>query len=124
MNLLGTISPKRRAQAILDRLAEERALLIAGKLDQLGPINARLGSLLTELEQQQSADPKLILLLEQVRKSASQNKGLIEASIKGLDVAKKRLAEIQSSRTMLNTYTGLGQRKEIVSKTSTHEKRS
>lgn len=125
MSLLGGRGLRRRAQALLRQLRDERTLLLQGRIEELGTLLPKLNALTEEIEQiEAESDPQLADMLEQIRRAAQRNQGLVEASIKGLDAARQKLREIEASHVQLNTYTDAGERREIIGNTATREKRS
>ncbi|MHA3914343.1 hypothetical protein [Halovulum sp. GXIMD14793] len=125
MNLLGDRPLHRKLQALLKQLKAERALLLQGRIAALTDLLPKLTALTSEIEALELVDdPRTMDLLTRVQTSAQRNQGLAEASLRGLEAAKRKLRQIDEAQAQLNTYTGAGQRREIVGSAPTREKRS
>lgn len=100
---------KRALEHLIDSLARERELLIAGRFDDFareiearGPQTERLKAAAAQAGAGASA------LMETAREAAAANVQLLEAAIRGVEAGKRRLAEIEEAGSQLSTYNAAG----------------
>jgi len=109
--MLDSFTSRGRIRNILKLLAEERKILLKGPLSDLNRLAARRDKMVEGLTDSKTslgdADIKAI------RKAADRNKGLLKASLSGIQAAKALLSEHHQVATTMGTYTDSGERLEV-----------
>ncbi|MEO0914599.1 MAG: hypothetical protein AAFY59_16730, partial [Pseudomonadota bacterium] len=118
-----------RLSRILKSLAQQRASLVSGRLDTLAPHTRLLQDVLSQIEGMgptagKTPDAKLSTLLEACKSAAEENLALLEASQKGVKAAQDHVRSITEAVEQLSTYSGTGERRNLVPSTPRMEKRS
>lgn len=123
--MIATFRHRRYARQALALLERERLALLTGDFPAMRQTSAALNRIGTALEGLATVrDPSLIHLLEQVRDAADRNGRIADASRRGLRTASRLRAEVGGSATNLGTYTGAGQRRDIVAPKTTRDRRT
>ncbi|MEO0388855.1 MAG: hypothetical protein AAF281_15265 [Pseudomonadota bacterium] len=125
MNLIGRLGARQRLTALLRQLDRQRALLLAGRIEDVAREAEGLEKLAGDLERLLGkANPEMAAALEPVRRAARRNLAMLDAAKRGIGTARARLAEIRAKRGTLNTYSAAGQRLALGTAVPTLEKRS
>ena len=96
--------------ARLDRLLdEERAALIAGRLDRIATLGAEKDALLVDLPSLDGGPADLARL----RGKAERNERLMASALDGIRMVSDRLATMRRLRDQLDTYDQTGRRNPI-----------
>lgn len=90
-------------------LEDLRASVQAGRLAEFGPLADRLAETVATWEQ----TPGDAARLPELRRIAAETAALLEASRRGLNAARQRLAELEALHRGLGTYGGNGQRRHL-----------
>ncbi len=86
-----------------------REAVRAGNLAEFGPLADRLAETVASWEQA----PRDSARLPELRRIAAETATLLEASRRGLNAARQRLAELDALHRGLGTYGGNGQRRHL-----------
>lgn len=110
-----------RLTRILDR---QKTALLSGRVEDLVGQTEALGTILHTLETQTERASDLdAALLDETLKKAKANLTLIQAGMDGVKAAQAQLAEIARAQTELTTYSGTGQRRDLLAQHQRLEKR-
>lgn len=113
------------ARRLLSLLEEERRHLRAGDVAAAAALTPRLERQARALEEMGGPpDAALDATLTQIAAAAARNARLAEAGLKGVQAARRFLADAAAVRDRLATYTGHGQRREIATPRVSADRRS
>jgi len=106
------MSPERGARIIdvaLELLAQERALLIAGRFAELERTARRRGAQVESLGALDAGGAAALRgPLQTLRQAAERNAALLRAAIEGAALARRRLASLRDAQTRLPSYDASG----------------
>lgn len=106
--MFDSLAIKLRIRKIRELMKAERKLILEGPLDAVLPISEKCEKLVSGLiEFKGSISPDC---LADLNKLANENRRLIEASIRGVRLAKKQLIRDREELTQIGTYTSSGQK--------------
>ncbi len=129
MSLLRNFPSRPNTSRILKLLQKQRAAALSGKLDDLGAQSKALELLLQDLEKytekpDQKPDSNFMSHLGQCSDLAKSNLALLAAGQNGVKAARLQLVAISSAQNQLSTYSGSGQKRDLISAPNRLEKRS
>ncbi len=110
--MIDAMITKIRVRQILDLLRAERKCLLSGPLADLLPLSEKREKLVVGLAQSRHVITKDDLALMQTE--SKRNEGLLMASIKGVNQARKQLEELREAQSKIGTYTRSGRMKNVV----------
>jgi flagellar biosynthesis/type III secretory pathway chaperone len=90
-------------------LAEERAILLSGRLGEIMSVADRKTELLARL----AASPANLSDWRRLQQTARRNQDLLDAAAAGLRDARARLIEVRQSSVTLSTYSSDGVRRTV-----------
>jgi len=101
--------PENQAGRALERLLDRmHVAVLAGNIRDLAAAEPELEAVLADFA---TLDDRA--LGERLRRKASRNATCLQAAARGLRAARRRLAELQSTRDGLQTYDGHGKRTDM-----------
>ena len=109
--MIDILLARKRIRNILTILTEEREVILNGPLSSLGALTEKREKLLDSLLEVKEALSEVDLA--PIRKEASKNQRLLDASMSGVKEAKQMLSDIHHAATTMGTYTNNGKRLEI-----------
>lgn len=105
-------------------LQVERHMIKDGNFGALASLAATKDGLMRELLEAPQVKPLSPEIFARVRAMAERNQQLIQAALKGIRAAQKRLDHIQRASKSLQSYDRLGRHKTIGASTSSIERRA
>lgn len=106
------MSPEHGARVIdmaLDMLANERALLLAGRFAELEQVAQKRGAQVESLAALDAGGVAALRgPLRRLRDAAARNGALLNAAIEGAALARRRLAALRDAQTRLPSYDASG----------------
>ncbi len=109
---------------IEELLHVERHLIREGSFDQLAKLAVTKESLMQELGAHEKNAELTHAPLARIRVMAERNQSLINAALKGIRAAQKRLEMIQRASSSMNSYDRLGKTRAIGSAFPSVERRA
>lgn len=97
-----------RVRNVLKFLMDERQIIVKGPLSGLAKLSARRDRVVGDLNNGRIRVREADIV--RIKREATRNQALLEASLSGIKAAKAQLAAQQQAATSMGTYTGTGER--------------
>lgn len=112
--MIDALNAKLRIRKLLRLLDDERALLLAGRLDELPPLSAARDQIFQALGKGgRAADRAMAEAAPDIRSRAERNRRLLKAALEGMQAARLQLAQSGRSMADMQTYTASGKRIQV-----------
>jgi hypothetical protein len=120
--MIASLFANARLERILRLLDQERATILNGPLSRLAGLVERREAAIAELLEARAELPEAFL--EALKSRAERNSRLLLASLAGLKAAQTHLAELETARESLRTYTATGASVDVRKAPATHDQRA
>ncbi|MEM8787324.1 MAG: hypothetical protein AAGE76_03595 [Pseudomonadota bacterium] len=123
--MIGAFRHRSLARQALSLLKREREALLSGDVSAIAPISRKLSQVADNLlALPPTEDRTLGALLVEVRDAAERNRALVASSQKGFQAALRLYEEMTAVKKQFETYTGRGDKRDILSPRSTNDRRT